>query len=197
MNTKTIAGIAGALLVAAGTAYYEVASTECVDATYLIIVDGYKTQRIAKICGTKDGKSTTVAKELPEGAKLINVSKPKSKLLAETKLVAAAADLDSPCACAPWSPAKDAIECVQIITDPKGTSKPVKAPKLQTLLSGQWTGDCVKLATGCSISEVRDQCRQGDPCWMPNECRDPKQVETDELIKTEKLLPSDFEPAVP
>jgi hypothetical protein len=179
LDAKAAGAAALGTILALGGAY-EVAVDDCVSTVYVDVVtdakgNATKVQKIARCCG--DGaKASSLDKCLPSTAAVVSVSAPKSKLLASSKLTLAAEELDSEfaCACAPWEPAKESPCEVSVCALGGKDCKWVSAPTLSTLASGQWRGGCVKLATGCTISEVRDQCAPGDPCWLPVPCRDPK-----------------------
>lgn len=178
MNPKTIGAAVLGVAIALGGAY-EVAVEDAVEVVYLDKAD--QTQKVARCVGSvdKDGKAATVAKCLPASAVAISVSAPRAKLLATSKATLAPEEQDSPCACAPWTPAKEDVLCEVLVKsmDPKFEDKWIPAPTLTTLSAGSWRGGCVATGYGCTICQVRDLCPAGDPsCFMDARCRSPEML---------------------
>lgn len=171
MNPKTLGAAVLGVTVALGGAY-EVAVEECAQVVY--VDTATKTQVVARVCGGK------VADALPSTASIVSVSEPKSKLLASSKATLAAEEIDQPCACAPFAPAKESVPCeIEQCAMGGKDCKWLPAPTLSTLAAGTWRGDCIRTTYGCTISEVRDACAPGDPCFMSPLCRDPRAVEAE------------------
>lgn len=206
---KVGAAVLGVAIALGGA--YEVAVEDAVEVTYLDKADNV--QKVARCvgdidreeCGTDVGtgkvvchtvKGGSVEKCLPASAVAISVSAPRAKLLATSKATLAPEEQSAPCACAPWTPAKEAAPCeVEVKSMDGKASVWLPAPRLTTLSAGSWRGGCVPTSYGCTICQIRDLCRPGDPCFMDSRCRNPADVAKDaEAVKDPAVVAKEVMP---